>query len=349
MSLLITYATIAVVVSFFCSLMESVLLSTSPAFIELSIKNKKRYGNLLKKHKDNIEKPLAAILSLNTIANMVGATGVGAQVQTLYGNTAVTMVSAVLTMVILIFSEIIPKTLGAIYWKKLAPLCSYFINGLIFCLYPFVFLAQFLSNIIGKNNNKNVTREEMIMTAKISATEGSIEHKEKKIIENLLMLRKIPVHEIMTPRSVIVASPKEAQVKDIVTDEKEIRFSRIPIYEESLDNVIGVVHRHKLLDAVSNDLENLPLEKFMVDLHSVPEEISVAAVLDQFLKRKEHMFLVISDYGSTVGIVTLEDAIETLLGVEIVDEFDSVEDMQAYALEKWKERKIKLHNDKATE
>lgn len=349
MSLLITYAAIAVIVSFFCSLMESVLLSISPAFIELSIKNKKRYGAMLKRHKDNIEKPLAAILSLNTIANMVGATGVGAQVQTLYGNSAVTMVSAILTFVILVFSEIIPKTLGTIYWKKLAPFCSYFINGLIFCLYPFVFLAQFVSNMLGKNNSKNVTREEMIMTAKISATEGSIEHKEKKIIENLLMLRKIPIHEIMTPRSVIVAHEKKDKVDDVVSNQDDIRFSRIPVYDETLDNVIGVVHRHKLLDAVSNDLEGLTLDKFMTDIHSVPEEISVAAVLDQFLKRKEHMFLVISDYGSTVGLVTLEDAIETLLGVEIVDEFDSVEDMQAYALEKWKARKIKLQNDKASD
>ena len=161
------------------------------------------------------------------------------------------------------------------------------------------------------------------------------------------MLRKIPLHEIMTPRSVITAYPCTAKVEDVVSAASEVRFSRIPIYKETLDNVVGVVHRHKLLDAVSNDLEEQLLEKFMTDIHSVTEEISVAAVFDQFLKRKEHMFLVISEYGSTVGIVTLEDAIETLLGVEIVDEFDSVEDMQAYALEKWKERKTKLHNDKA--
>ncbi len=347
MTLLITYAVVAVVVSFVCSLMESVLLSTSPAFIELSIKNKRKCGHLLKKHRDNIEKPLAAILSLNTIANMVGATGVGAQVQTLFGNSALTMASALLTIVILIFSEIIPKTLGAVYWKKLAPFCSYFINGLIYALYPFVLLARGVSNLMGKNKNKHVTREEMIMTAEISATEGSIEHKEKNIIQNLLMLSNIPVHEVMTPRSVITAYDATSKVDDVVSDAKKVRFSRIPIYKDTLDNVVGVIHRHKLLDAVSNDLEETTLDKFMTDLHSVPEEISVAAVLDQFLKRKEHMFLVISEYGSTVGIVTLEDAIETLLGVEIVDEFDSVEDMQAYALEKWKERKTKLHNDKA--
>ncbi|MCB0357432.1 MAG: HlyC/CorC family transporter [Bdellovibrionales bacterium] len=339
MTLLFVYFVLSISVSFACSLMESVILSVSPAYIAVAKNKNKRSGFLLDKLKANIDQPLAAILTLNTIANTVGATGVGAQVLIVYGDGYVAIASAALTFTILIFSEIIPKTLGATHWKLLAPLCAYLIRGLIYITYPFVLLSNFISNILSTEKVKQVTREEMIVTAEIGANEGSIRQKESRVIKNLLMLDKITVSDIMTPRSVMYAFNKNETIAHVMEKNKQIRFSRIPLYSTDLDHVEGMVHRYKILEAASHDLDDLTLEKLITPIHRVPEDISVAAVLDQFIKRKEHLFLVIDQYGSTTGIVTLEDTVETLLGVEIVDEFDNVEDMRQFALEKWRSRK----------
>ncbi|MCB0392432.1 MAG: HlyC/CorC family transporter [Bdellovibrionales bacterium] len=342
MTLLIFYFLLAVFVSFACSLMESVILSVSPAYIAVAINKNKRSGHILGSLKSNIDQPLAAILTLNTIANVVGATGVGAQVLIVYGDGYVAATSFVLTIIILIFSEIIPKTLGATHWKLFAPICAYLIKGLIYLTYPFVLLSNFISNLLSTGKAKQVTREEMIVTAEIGANEGSIRQKESRVIKNLLMLDNISVSDIMTPRSVMYTFNKNETIAHVMEQNKQIRFSRIPLYTTDLDHVEGMVHRYKILEAASHDLDDLPLEKLITPIHRVPETISVAAVLDQFIKRKEHLFLVIDEYGSTAGLVTLEDTVETLLGVEIVDEFDNVEDMRQFALEKWRSRKSNI-------
>jgi len=296
---------------------------------------------MLQELKAQIDRPLSAILTLNTVSHTIGAAGVGAQVLQIYGSQAVALSSAILTVVILVVSEIIPKTLGASNWKALAPLCAYLTRGLIFVMYPIVWVLESVRQLLSSGKENSITREEMIVTAEMGASEGTIRHKESTVIKNLLMLDNIKVSDIMTPRSVIHAFDINKTVSEVMEENRPIQFSRIPVYDGDIDHVQGMVHRYKILESVSHDLDNLPLSKLMTPIHSIPENISVAAALDQFIKRKDHIFLVVDEYGVTVGLVSLEDAVETLLGVEIVDEFDSVADMRQYALEKWRERKRK--------
>ncbi len=343
MGLLLFFAALAVGISFTCSLLESVILSVTKTYIAVKVKEGKKYAFILSELKDQIDRPLAAILSLNTIANTVGATGVGAQVVHVYGDAYLAFASGLLTFIILIFSEIVPKTLGANYWKSFAPACAYLIRLLIVIAFPFVWISELISHVLSGKRQSEVTREEIVATAEIGATSGSIEQKESLIITNLLRLDQVKVSDIMTPRSVIMAIDAKKTIEQVIKQHRPIRFSRIPVYEDNLDHVIGMVHRYKLLEASSHDLHDTKVRDFVQDIHRVPESISVAASLDQFIKRKEHQFLVVDEYGTVAGLVTLEDAIETLLGVEIVDEFDSVVDMRKYAREMWRERKQKLH------
>ncbi|MCB0415720.1 MAG: DUF21 domain-containing protein, partial [Bdellovibrionales bacterium] len=332
---------LAVIISFTCSLLESVILSVTPAYIEVQLQKGKKSGKLLKKLKSKIDRPLAAILTLNTIANMVGATGVGAQTYLIYGDAYVGIASAILTGVILIFCEILPKTVGATKWKRLAPGCAYIINGLIYVAYPLVILSELIYDILGNKQSLKVSREEMIVTAELGVSDGTIKQKESAIIRNLLLLDQIRVSDIMTPRSVVMAWDEDQTIEDTIHQFKNIRFSRIPLYKNKFDNITGVIHRHKLLEAASNDRENITLGKIKSDIFRVHEDIPVSSALDQFLKQKVHLFLAIDPVGTPTGIVTLEDAIETLLGVEIMDEFDNIEDMRNYALELWRSKHAK--------
>ena len=283
----------------------------------------------------------------NTIAHTVGAAGVGSEVNKLYGSQSVAIASAVLTFVVLIFSEIIPKTLGASNWKKFAPMTAYTIRFMIMVLYPLVFMMEKISDLVGGENKNIFTREEMIATAEIGVDHGALKRKESNIIKNLLMLDNIYVYDIMTPRSVLMALPSDLTVEEVMEEHKPIRYSRIPVYKENMDDIQGVVHRYQILEASSDDDHTTRLDELMTSLHTIPEDISVSACLDQLIHRNDHIFLVVDDYGSTMGIVTLEDAIETLLGVEIIDEFDSVADLRAYALEQWKKRKKDRNTTKA--
>lgn len=339
MTLLIIYFLAAAAVSFVCSLMESVILSVSHAYVMIAAQKGRRSGKILSELKARVDRPLAAILTMNTVANTVGAAAVGAQTHTLWGNEYVAGVSALLTVVILIFSEIIPKTIGAHYWKTLAPMCAYIIRVMIFISYPFVLLSELLYQIFHSRPTQRMTREEMIMTAEMSANDGTLRPKESLIIRNLLMLDKLKVSDIMTPRSVVFSLEAVATIRDVMAKNLPLRFSRMPVVTDDLDHVIGVVHRHEVMMAASKDLDDLEIKKLVKPISTVLEETSVAAVLDLFIKRREHVFLVVNEYGSTTGLVSLEDAVETLLGVEIVDEFDSVADMRQYARELWKERK----------
>ncbi|MGE0762669.1 MAG: hemolysin family protein [Bdellovibrionales bacterium] len=346
MGTLIFLIVLSCALSFICAILEAVLLSTTPSFIAMAVKNGHHYGVLLERLKSNINRPISAILSVNTLANTVGGALVGAQVIQTYGDKFLAMISGIATVFFLIFGELAPKVLGASNWKSLAPICAYLINVLIYITYPFVWLSEKLSKLVGAEPESAVSREEVIVTAEMGADEGTIRPKESAIIRNLLMLDKMKVADIMTPRSVIYAFESGTMVSDVMAKNKPIRFSRIPIYKEDLDHILGVVHRYKILEAASHDHDSLLLDSMMTPVHTVPENISVAAALDQFIKRHEHIFLAIDDYGSTTGIVSLEDAIETLLGVEIVDEFDSVADLRQLALDQWRERKQKLQNAK---
>ncbi len=315
------------------------MLSTTSVYVRAAIKHKKSYGRLLKSLKSQINRPLSAILTLNTFANMVGAAGVGAQVHTLYGSAYVTWASIILTLVILIVSEIIPKTVGANYWRTLAPGIAYLVSVLIFVLYPAVWFSEKLNKFLLRKKGASITREDMIVTAEMGVSEGAIGQKESRVIKNLLMLDTLKVSEIMTPRAVIVAFDKNMKIREVMEKRQTLRFSRIPLYENSLDQIVGFIHRYKILEAYSHDLFDMSLQEYIQPIHSVPDQVSVSAVLDQFIKRKEHIFMAVDSYGVLTGLVTLEDAVETLLGVEIVDEFDSVADMRQYALEQWQIRK----------
>ena len=338
MFLLVFYFSLAVLVSFICSLLESVILSASYTHVESLSQSGVRYAPLLKSMKYQISRPLSAILTINTIANTLGAAGVGAQAHKIYGNNFVTIFSVILTFVILVFSEILPKTLGASYWRSLLPMSVYLIRFFMLICYPFVQLSLYVNKIF-RIRSRHITREDIIGAAQMGVNEGAIYRNEGELIENILKLKSKKVSEIMTPRTVITAFNKKMTVDEVLKQYQPLRFARIPIYEESLDQVVGMVHRYKILEARSQGCEKLAIENYLTPLHTVPENISITAALDQFIKRKEHIFLVVDEYGSVSGLVTMEDVVETILGIEIVDELDSVADLREQALKQWKQKK----------
>lgn len=341
MTVLLTYFLTALFVSFLCSLLESVLLSLSIAHVSVIEKEGGSSGKLMAELKENINKPLAAILTVNTIANTIGAAGVGAQTLLIFGNEWVAISSGILTLCILIFSEIIPKTIGAIYSKSLVPFTAYTIRVLMFIAWPFVILSETMSQFIHKGENggeSKASREELLAMAEISEDEGSIDEQEGDIIENLMKLDDMPVEDIMTPRSVIFALKEGDTVGTVVEEHSPIAFSRIPIYEKDLDNIVGIVNRYDLVNKQAEDKFNVIMNQIMKPIESVLEKSSVSDVLDLFVKRRQQMFLVKDEFGTTTGLITLEDAIETLLGVEIVDEHDNVVDMRKLATAKMMEK-----------
>ena len=340
MTALILYFSLALTISFICSLMESVILSVTHTHIAVLIKDDRKAGFRLKNLKGTISRPLAAILTLNTIAHTVGAAGVGAQALKLYGNKWVAIASAILTLSILIFSEIIPKTLGAVYWKRLSAFSAITIQGLIYFTYPFVWLLEAISHILTPAKPEGqITREEMVVMAELGEVEGTIQEKETHLIENILKLNMILAEEVLTPRSVIFAFQKDQTVGEVMDENPEVIFSRIPIYSTSLDDILGIIHRYDLQNKYSEDDFGATMESFMTPVETVLVTESVASILDRFIQKREHIFIVKDEFGGTEGIISLEDAIETLLGVEIVDEFDSVADMRKFAREKWHEKK----------
>jgi CBS domain containing-hemolysin-like protein len=329
---LIIYVMVVLGFSFLCSIWEAVLLSTSFSHIELMIKQGKRSGQIMRHHKQNMEQGISAILTLNTIAHTVGAAGAGAQAAIIFGSAWIGLISAILTLLILIFSEIIPKTLGAFYWKQLVPFTAYGIKVLVWILYPVVWGVRGLSRLITPHRKEpTISRSELEVLAKIGAGEGILKEKEYLILKNLLHLNRVKVSDIMTPRTVVFMLHDTLTVAEVVAKHKVLTYSRIPIYKESVDKVTGFVLRHQILAAVAEDKDQLRLQQLSRSIHPVPETLSVARVLDEFTRRKEHIFLVINEYGGTEGIITLEDAIESLLGTEITDETDLVTDLRALA------------------
>ena len=349
MTALITYFVTALVVSFLCSLLESVLLSISITHVSVLEKNGSHSGKIMAELKENINRPLAAILTINTIANTVGAAGVGAQTMVLYGNEWVAVASGILTLSILIFSEIIPKTIGAVYNKSLSSFTAYTVRSLMVIAYPFVVLSESMAGLIhsGENGGESkASREELLAMAEISEDEGSIDEQEGDIIENLMKLDEIAIEEVMTPRSVVFALNQNRTVGEVVEKHSPIAFSRIPVFDEDLDNVIGLVNRYTLVNEQAEDRFDIKMSELMKPIHTVKESKSVSDVLDQFVKRRQQIFMVTDDFGTTTGLISLEDAIETLLGVEIVDEHDNVVDMRKLATAKMieKEQSESPHN-----
>ena len=345
MTLLLTYLFIALLVSFVCSVLEAVLLSSTSSYIEsLSKKDNSDAVEMLKGLKSNIDKPISSILILNTFAHTMGAAGVGAQAQVLFGQEMETVIAVLLTLAILYLSEIIPKTIGAVYWKKLLIPSAYIINFLIKVTYPLVWISLFITKSIskGKVKDSNFSRDEIMAAVTMGEREGSILSKESALIENLFKLKNIKTKDIMTPRSVVFAFKSDVTVEDAIEDDKMYIHSRIPIYDETIDDIVGIVFNQSILEESVEERDNTLLRDITVPVHKISENVPVSMLIDLFVKRKTHLFIVHDNYGQTTGVVTLEDAIETLLGVEIVDEMDEVEDMQAFAKDKSKQFQDKL-------
>ncbi|WP_017730125.1 hemolysin family protein [Nafulsella turpanensis] len=343
MALLIFYLLLALVVSFLCSILEASLLSFTPSYIESIRKEKPGLSKNLRQLKDNIDRPLAAILSLNTIAHTVGAAGVGAQAAIVFNDVGTGIISGVLTLLILVFSEIIPKTLGARYWRQLSFFTAKTLRILIWALYPLVLLSNLITKMMGGNpHGMAVSREEVSAMADMGHKEGVFAESETKVIKNLIAFREVKAKDIMTPRTVVVAARQDMSLEELSRHKDFMRFSRIPIYKEERDNVIGYIHKHELLEKMAMDQHQMKVSEIARDMLIVPHTTTLPQLFQKLMETREQIALAVDEYGGMAGVVTIEDVLETLLGVEIVDEFDSRHDMQEYARQKWRQRAKEL-------
>ena len=350
MNLLILYVTLTIILSFLCSILEAVLLSVNSTFLKLKISEGKRYAENLQKMKNNIDEPLIIILTLNTIAHTVGAILVGVQAKEVYSSLnnnsheffgifltediVVGIVSSIMTVLILLVSEIIPKTLGATYWHKLVRFTSIFLNSIIplFRYSGILFLLQFFTRLIGKSENNNVfTREDFSTMAEIAEEEGIIEETESDIIKNMVKFKDVKIRNIMTPFSVMKIASESETIEDFYKKNPKLSFSRIPIYSKKTDNITGYVLKDNILEQIVKKNGNSPLVSIKRKSIFSNYESLIPKVFDRLIKDREHISMVTDEYGTVRGIVTMEDIIETLLGREIMDETDTVKDMQVLA------------------
>lgn len=353
MGLLLLYLIGALSISFLCSILEAVLLSTPMSYASMLEKEERPGALLLKKYKQDIDKPIAAILSLNTISHTVGAAGVGAQSEAIFGSQFFALTSAILTLLILVFSEIIPKTIGAAYWRGLAIPCVRIIHVLVIITYPLVLMSELITHLFSSNKQQaSVSREEVSAMVTVGAEEGVFEKKENSMIQNMLRLDDVTAREIMTPSSVVEMAEESMTLREFYQNDAYRQFSRIPVYNEENDDYIkGYVLRQTILEKLSEDKFDLRLSDILRPVLSFQETESCATIWEKLLGKKEHISVIIDEYGCFRGIVTMEDVIETMLGTEIVDEKDKVTDMQEFAREKWQEQQEQqnLEEQKAEE
>ena len=334
--LLIFYLTLALGVSFLCSILESVLLSINLSHVTILQRDGKRSGEIWSSLKsDDSVKPLTAILTLNTIAHTAGAVGVGSVVQTEYGNEYVTIASVLLTLGVLLFSEILPKTLGSAYWKSLSTPAAHVTLWLTRIMIIIVAPIEAFRKLLPKGESTTVTRDELAVLADIGEEEGAIEEDEETVITNLLRLSEIKVSEVMTPRVVVTAFPMKYTIQDVLSEVPVLRVSRIPVFGENIDDLRGLVIRSEILTHASLAEWDIRLEEIMSPIRSISTDSSVDATLDIFLESRQQLVAVTDEFGGTAGIVSMEDVIETLLGQEIVDETDVVDDMRKLARDQY--------------
>ena len=339
MTLLIVYVLVALVFSFLCSIAEAVILSVTPAHVAVLERGGKPSAPLLRELRAEIHRPLAAILTLNTIAHTIGATLAGAQAAIVFGSAYLGVASAVLTLLILIFSEIIPKTLGARHWRALAPATAHGLRFLVRVLYPFVLLSEKITGGKAEGNTlSGFSRLEFEAMAELSAEEGQLARRESEILKNLMRLRQVRVHDAMTPRTVIFSLNATTTVGEFFHKYDHVRFSRIPIYTEDPDQVVGFVLRGDMLLAQARGNAHKQLAEYRRDMPAVPENVSLARAFNLLMQVESHIALVVDEYGDLQGLLTLEDILETLLGLEIVDEGDASVDMQDLARRRWRRR-----------
>ncbi len=352
MGLLIAYGLLSVVFSFLCSILEAALLSVTPAFVNIKKQEGKSYANQLEILKDDIDRPLIALLTINTISNTAGALLVGVQAENAFGNGSnkVFVVSVIMTLLILLVSEIIPKTIGATYWKQLANFTTNMLGVFIFILKwtGVLWLLLLTTRLIGKTKLEGASvfsREDFEAMTDIAEEDGIFEENESAIIKNIISFNKTPVSEIMTPRSVMVIADANQSIQAFYDENTQLRFSRIPVYDEDLDDITSYFLKDHLYDALIKGKGEDSLKSLERDILTTNREESVANLFEMLIENKEHIALVYDEYGSVSGIVTQEDAIETLLGLEIMDESDPHEDMQQLAMDQYKEREEEANNN----
>ncbi len=339
MLLLFAYGCLAILISFLCSLLEASLLSLPGSYVEALAQKETKAGQILAEMKNNIDRPLAAILTLNTIAHTAGAAGVGAQAAIVFGSQAVGIAGALMTFLILVVSEIIPKTLGAVHAKALAGFTAYTIRGMIFICLPLIVPLEWINRRIRySRSGQELSRSELLATLRLGRASGAMESRESRIAHNLLGLQKIRLSDILTPRTVVLSLDQQTTVGQAMQDHHPIRFARIPVYCRDKDDVTGYVTRFTLYDSHAAGRDELPLEELSRPIAILPELASVADALETFVRDRQHIALVVDEYGGKAGIVTLEDVLETLLGDEIVDETDPTEDMRELARVRRKQR-----------
>ena len=348
MGVLLLFLLGALVISFLCSILEATLMSTPISYITMREEEGYKPATLFKQYKQDTSRPIAAILSLNTIANTIGAAGVGHQATEVFGSGWFGLVSAVMTILILVFSEIIPKTIGATRWKSLMGFTTVMIRALIFLMYPLVLLIELLTRIVTPKDIEEpaVSRDEVSAMANVAEEEGDLEEDENTIIQNLISMDEIKAFDVMTPRVVCEIAPESMTLKAFYKNKRYRHHSRIPVYADNDEYITGYILRMEALQFMAEDKFDMTLGEIRRDVATFDEDTSLDEIWDEMLSKDEQIAIIINEYGSFQGILTLEDVIETLLGSEIVDEQDTVRDMQQLARDKWKKRVVAVTKEK---
>ncbi|WP_405200192.1 CNNM domain-containing protein [Christiangramia sp. LLG6405-1] len=347
MGLLIIFAVLSIFFSFMCSILEATLLSITPSYIKIRKKEGKSYAKDLANLKKDIDKPLIAILTINTIAHTVGAILVGVQAEKTFGDggNSVMIVSALMTLAILVLSEIIPKTIGATYWQSLGNFTAKTLNIMIFPLKytGILWLMMLTTKLIGKSAHvSTMSREEFAAITDAAEEEGVFEESETTVIKNLLVFKSIEAKDVMTPFSVAIVEDESMSLSDFYSNHKNLKFSRIPVYKEKSNNVSGFILKDDVLEAMIDEHGEQPLSNIKRDILVTNDNTPIPELFEIFVEKRAHISMIVDQFGNTTGIVTMEDIIETLLGLEIMDESDSVEDMQVLARKNWERRAKRL-------
>lgn len=348
MGLLLLFLLTAMGVSFLCSVLEATLMSTPLSYVTMREEEGYKPATRFMRFKQESSRPIAAILSLNTIANTIGAAGVGRQTAIVFGNEWFGLVSAVVTLLLLVFSEIIPKTIGTSYWKNLMGFATRAISVLITLMFPLVILIEFLTRLITpKENETSISREEVSAMAKAAEETGELEEDESTLIQNVINMDEVTAADVMTPRVVASIACESMTIKSFYKDKRFLHHSRIPVFSDNDEYITGYILRMEALQMMAEDKYDVTLGELRRDIASFGEDTPLDQIWDEMLSKDEQIAAVINEYGSFQGILTLEDVIETLLGSEIVDEQDTVRDMQQLAREKWAKARKKAHPAKS--
>lgn len=333
----------AMAISFLCSILEATLMSTPISYITLREEEGFKPAETMKRYKQDPSRPIAAILSLNTIANTIGAAGVGREATILFGSEWFGVVSAVTTVLILVFSEIIPKTIGTTHWKALMGFTTRMISVLIFILFPIVICVETLQKLITpKSSETSISREEVGAMADVAEESGELDEDENEIIQNIISIDEIKAEDVMTPRVVSAIAPEDMTIKEFYKDKRFLHHSRIPVFADNDEYITGYILRIEALQLMAEDKYDSRLGDIRRDVPSFQEDTSIDVIWDEMLQKKEQIAVIIDEYGCFQGILTMEDVIETILGDEIVDERDAVEDMQQLARDRWIKRQKAL-------